>query len=209
MARRLLVACGKPTASGDWKKRLNDHRHALKKAVHKGDHSAVHKRVYSASWLASIQCAKAVLNRKDTNALEKIVQDGNELNKQVADTAHDQVAQLQGTPPDEKKWKEKLEEAREKAKKDSMANIDKVFDQGVSYIDTNIPPGEQDAAATVFMAGSDLLSIGFDFLTQQLLGAFESLGNFLKNIWDQVSNYANGIVSVASNIGNAIASIFG
>lgn len=209
--RRLLVACGAaPTTTVPaWKQRLNDLRESHKTARRTGDFSAVHKRVASAEWIAEIKAARATLNRADTSALEQIVQDGNQLNKAVADQAHDDILALKGTPPDEKKWKQKLEDARARAKKDSDANIDKVFDKGINYIDTSVPPGQQDAAATVFAGGSDLLNVAFDFLTQELMGVVESLVNMLKGVWDQISNYANGIVNVVSNIGSAIGSLFG
>jgi len=211
MERCLLVACGPaPTTTVPaWKQRLHDLRESHKTARLTDNFSAVHKRVTSAQWLAEIKAAKATLNRASTSALEQIVQDGNQLNKAVADQAHDEILALKGTPPDEKKWKQKMEDARARAKKDSIANIDKVFDQGINYIDTSVPPGEQDAAATVFAGGSDLLNVGLDFLTQELLGVFESLGNMLKGVWDQITNYANGIVNVVSNIGSAIGSLFG
>ncbi|OAL57296.1 hypothetical protein IQ07DRAFT_582502 [Pyrenochaeta sp. DS3sAY3a] len=209
--RRLLVACGPaPTTTVPaWKQRLYDLRESHKTARHTGDFSAVHKRVATAEWLAEIKAAKATLNRANTNALEQIVQDGNQLNKVVADQAHDDILALKGTPPDGKAWKQKMEDARARATKNSIANIDKVFDEGINYIENSVPPGQQDAAATVFAGGSDLLSVAFDFLTQELAAVFESLANMLKGVWDQITNYANGIVNVVSNIGSAISSLFG
>lgn len=209
LSNQLLVRTGKAAQAGEWKERLKDRRESLKDGLGKDRQRELHSRVFSAPWLGSIEKAKSNLSRKSINQLERIVQDGQDVNKVVFDNARDEIDALKNTPPNPQDWKNKLNQSRENAKKKAADNIDRVFDNGINYIDKNVPSGEQDAAADLFEAGTDLLSVGLDFFMQELLGVLEDLEDLLKKVWDQVTNFANGVINIANSIGDAISSIFG